>query len=244
MHEAMGALPPDATDEDFAKTYMRTAPNPAAGLPYFRAAQSYKKGVDVQKLKNASTMSKEFLDKGVPPDQIEGLLHEANVDDDTISALHDTGILPTVAAGITKTTAEASRAEEGAIDLAATRKARIDLMTLTGQSRRDLANARAKLVGGARFGPKEEAGILSRIASNYRAIEAIESKRDQMTMKLGAVDQENLKELRENTEELKAILERARAGAYGVSQGEPTGSAPPPAATDEGDPLGYFSKKP
>lgn len=246
MHQALQDLPPDASDDQFARTIMRTGPNPAAGLPYFRSAMtsanSYKKGVDVQKLKNASAMAKDLLDKGVAPSDVEGYLRQAGADDDTIEGLRSVNQLPTVTAGIAKTEEETNLAGIRGEDIEATRQARIDLMSLTGQSRRDLANARAKLMGGAKFGPKEEAGILGRIASNYKAIEAIESKRDQMTMKLGAVDQNNLKELRENTEELKSILESARSGSYGAAQGEPTGSAPAPSSYDPTDPLGHFSK--
>lgn len=191
--------------------------SPEAALPWLRSATSAGAKLSAAQIKAGAQMYDTDVKNGVDPSASMGKLKLIFPDaqDDELAAMTGRGTVPTSVAA--KNTAQANKAETEANDIQATQGARIDLMNARAFADRVTAQAKAKIAKGGKLSGTE-IDKLSRIETSIRAnIERIKSKRDPMTMKLGAVDADNLKKLEERADEISDLIQNEYAKDFGSS---------------------------
>lgn len=252
--EAMMGLPPDATPEQASMAYLRSGGDARGVLPFLRTQESLAGRKTLRDMQNASQELQKYTSLAGDPEKGKALYKRAHPDatDEEVEMYARMGVAPKPAAetqraisGANLAESQADLADTRAADIIETQPARVDLMKARTEAERTLKEYRLKRsVPGAIFGPKERANVIEKIVQNRKIIEAIESKRDPLSYKLGAVDQANLQALKDANQQLEDLLEQQPSGPSAAApQGAPA-AAPAPAGGDPSDPLGYFSKKP
>jgi hypothetical protein len=227
LREKLAAMPEGATPEQMAGAYIRGGGEAAKVLPFWRTQESGAARVNIAKLKNAGPIYQTFLKSaGNDPAAAKVLAVKAGFTPDEADILAMQGPLAKPAAEVENIQAGTELKGTQAEDIEATRQSRIDLAKARADTARILAGVKAKRAAGGDLGPKEKAGILAKVRSYRSDIERLESKRDPMTMKLGAVDQQNLRDMKADLADLEGLLHTEAAPTKPVVS--PPGSSAKP----------------
>lgn len=143
--------------------------------------------------------------------------------------------LPSTQAKIDTTQATGRLADTRANDIEATQQPRIDLMKARAELDRTLKQASIKKTAAGGLNAKDRAGIYAKALAYRQGIEKIEAKRDNMTLKLGAVDAANLDGMKKSLAALENLLTEEPASPTAPAAGAAKGA-------DPSDPLGYFGQ--
>lgn len=239
LRQAMSQLPTNAGPEDVINTGIRNGMDVERVLPWMRAKTAAGGKVDAARVKAGADLYKNLtVNGGQPPNQAIGFLSGVfNADEmDQIKAQIGSGgdtSLPVPAAKAALDTSSANLKDTQAGDITDTAPARQDLLAAKAYALRVGAQAKKEkaATGGGPLKPSTELGVRKAIAAIDAKLEAIASKRDPLTMKLGAADKGVVEELKAQRDALKGMLE-------GQGDDDLNEVAKPGAAKGSPDPFG------
>lgn len=244
VRDAISKLGPNPSQDDVIGTFIQNGGDVERVLPWMRAKASAGGKVDAARVKAGADMFTNLTTKGgQPPNQALGFLSSVYSPDELDAIKSQVGAagnssLPVPGAKVALDTSSAGLKDTQAADIEDTAPARKDLLAAKSYALRVMAQAKKeKAASGGAGGlkPSTELGVRKAIGAIDAKLEAIASKRDPLTMKLGAADKGVVEDLKVQREALKAMLDDS---GDDLDDGAQAAVAKPGAAKGSPDPFG------